>query len=198
MVNSRGLARSCIASPVDVPFSLSLPTLVAPLSCQHRGSLVPGWCGGVGGQWGLGCPNAFPELLFIPFRSFCSSLCSVSFFTPLGRGWVMRASKPLNNGCISSARRSVRKEAEGRVGRDVRCSPGHAPPTSREVGSGRRMREGASGDAGRRVPTRAGVPSGGEGAYIRWAAAESLRRAARSAQLAHPDCDSPGTGPPLE
>lgn len=77
--------------------------------------------------------NAFSELVFfIPFRSFRSSLCSVSFFTLLGRGWVMWASKPLNNGCISSARRSVRKEAEGRVGRDVRCSQGHAPPTSRE------------------------------------------------------------------
>ena len=87
----------------------------------------------------------------------------------------MWASKPLNNGCISSARRSVRKEAEGRVGRDGRCSPRHAPPTSREVGSGRRVREGASGDAGRRVPTSAGVPSGGEGAYVRWAAAECLR-----------------------
>lgn len=37
------------SSPLLSPLSLSLPTLVAPLSCQHRGSLVPGWSG-VGGR----------------------------------------------------------------------------------------------------------------------------------------------------
>lgn len=49
------------ASPLLSPLSLSLPTLVAPLSCQHRGSLVPGWSGlGVdSGVWGVLTP--FPN-----------------------------------------------------------------------------------------------------------------------------------------
>lgn len=47
----------------------------------------------------------------------------------------MWASGPLNNGSVSSARRSVRKEARG-PGQDVRGSPGRAPPTSGRVGAG--------------------------------------------------------------
>lgn len=70
---------------------------------------------GLGGRWGSGCPKALPELVFIPLHSHPQSHGFASFFTPFDRGWRMWASGPLNNGSGSSARRSVRKEAEGRA-----------------------------------------------------------------------------------
>ena len=135
----------------------------------------------------MGCPKALPELVFIPLHSLLQSHCFASFFTSLGRGWGAWASEPLNNGSVSSARRSVRKEAEGRAGpgRDVRGSPGSAAQTSGRVG--------ASGDA-ERGPGQGG-PRGVEPACVRWAAAGRLGGAARSAQPVHPDCDSPGAEP---
>ena len=59
------------------------------------------------------------------------------------------------------------------------------------------MRMGACENAGCWVPAGARVSLGGERARDLWAAAGSLRRASRSAQPAHPDCDSPGAGPSL-
>lgn len=108
----------------------------------------------------------------------------------------MWASKPLNNGCISSARRSVGRSGRGAGWAETCAAWGHAPPTSREGWEWAADEEGSSGDAGRRVPTGSGVPPAAVRAYVQWAAAESP--ASGEVQLAHPDCDSPGTGPPLE
>lgn len=65
------------------------------------------------GVWGI--LKALPELVFIPLHSHPQTRGFASFFTSLSRGWEMWASKPLNNGSVSSGRRSVRKEAQGRA-----------------------------------------------------------------------------------
>lgn len=102
----------------------------------------------------MGCPKAWPELVFIPLHSHPQNHGFASFFTPLGRGWGTGASGPLNNGSVSSARRSVRKEAEGRA---KTCAAAGVALLRLQGGWER-----AVGESGRLPGHGRGVPGGAE------------------------------------